>query len=72
MQHISTRAPAPHTVHQINPRMQSPAMQMQLNAVNQSLANNAPYNAYANTNVSQQNVQVGKNKHEDELLNNIF
>lgn len=63
MQHLTTRAPAPHGVHAMGPRMQPPMMQ--IGPVNQGIPpNNTSYNSYSNPNGAPQNVQIGKSVEE--------
>lgn len=60
MQHITSRAPGPHGVHTMGPRMQPPGMMQLGGPVNQGMPpNNASYAAYPNPNGATQNVQVG-------------
>lgn len=53
MQHIGTRAPGSHNVHQMGPRM-PPSNLLQLGPVGQGMPNNPQY-VYS----TQQGVQVG-------------
>uniref|UniRef100_A0A1Y1MJM8 histone acetyltransferase n=1 Tax=Photinus pyralis TaxID=7054 RepID=A0A1Y1MJM8_PHOPY len=58
MQHMNARAPGPHGVHAMGPRMQPPGM-LQMGAVGQGMPNNPSY-AYPNPNATgPQGMQVG-------------
>lgn len=51
MQHLNTRAPGPHNVHTMGPRMQ-PSGMLQLGPVAQGMPpGNTPYAAYSTPNV---------------------
>lgn len=59
-QHLTSRAPAPHGVHSMGPRMQPPMIQIG-GPVNQGIPpNNTSYASYPNPNGGPQNVQIGK------------
>lgn len=58
MQHMNARAPGPHGVHNMGPRMQPPGM-LQMGAVGQGMPNTSY--AYPNPNAAgPQGIQVGK------------
>lgn len=58
MQHMSTRAPVPHGVHTMGPRMQPPGM-LQMGSVGQGIPGNTSY-AYPTPNAAgPQGIQVG-------------